>query len=549
MAKEDNSNIQDLELKGEAAANKLRIFLTIVFFLATTIGYFGGSLDKTVGYYLTGDALYLLSLLISATLLRLGRMTPGVKYWLALLEVGALFAVMYSALLDEHPINRVQAVENHFLYGVYYLYVGASALRFSARFTYYTGMLCILSYIALFILTASDPQIKFQASGEVAPGTPGILLISLIVGILFLGAMVQVSVMGLKFFKQLLTQTQEAENRSTAHLTNLGILMGETNRAVTDVNKSADNLKEVSVQNEDLSQEQLASIEETSSTMEEMSASIDSIATQAKKQDELCLKNADSLNRLKTIIEKFQELGKTASVEGEQTLLHAREGETQLSQAVQGIERIQRGSHQIEEIVTVINDISDRTNLLALNAAIEAARAGAEGRGFSVVADEVSKLADMSSKNASEIEKLIKANRQDTDQGVLFINNTLKALENIIAGIKSMVEIIEENRILTENQKEASQEVLKDTAQIQSMSRDMKDSTQELLNGANEILTAITSINTSAEKFSRSSETLRESTFQIAEITTRMKNNISAVNLEQADGTAEEDPAFAEIRD
>jgi methyl-accepting chemotaxis protein len=119
----------------------------------------------------------------------------------------------------------------------------------------------------------------------------------------------------------------------------------------------------------------------------------------------------------------------------EQSMSAARAGHEAVRQSISAIDQIQASSSQMLEIVRVIGDIAGQTNLLAFNAAIEAARAGANGVGFAVVAGEVRKLAERSSAAAHEIAKLIDASVLQVGQGASVSQAAARSFEGILDSV------------------------------------------------------------------------------------------------------------------
>jgi twitching motility protein PilJ len=105
----------------------------------------------------------------------------------------------------------------------------------------------------------------------------------------------------------------------------------------------------------------------------------------------------------------------------------------QIQETSKRIKRLGESSQEIGDIVELINDIADQTNILALNAAIQAAMAGESGRGFAVVADEVQRLAERSSNATKQIEALVKTIQADTNEAVISME---QSTTNVVEGAK-----------------------------------------------------------------------------------------------------------------
>ncbi len=252
-------------------------------------------------------------------------------------------------------------------------------------------------------------------------------------------------------------------------VSNLRELVSHIQQATGNITSSAIQIKENSTQISSGSKQQMDAALSASSALEEIAASIDHVAASARETFTISNQAA------------------TGSEEGQKIAKDAADAMAKISDTImlssEVIGSLGQRTSKISSIVGEIKAISDQTNLLALNAAIEAARAGEQGRGFAVVADEVRKLAERAGNATKEITAVIDAILSETDQaignieagkaqvqhGVTLANNVADTLSQINAGAKNTLTSIHGIADATAEQSKATHEINGNVSNIAGM--------------------------------------------------------------------------------
>ncbi len=376
-------------------------------------------------------------------------------------------------------------------------------------------------------------------------------------------------------------------NAFSEMLTNLTTLIGQVRGVADNVSTASEQLSKASEQAGQATQqiastsqqvargagEQSTSLQQTTEGMEQLARAVDQIAQGSQEQSKGVERTVAAVNQVSTSVSQVAE-NASAAAEGSQNAAEAaQKGATMAQQTVEGMGKIKSAmdiassrvtelgerSDEIGKIVATIDDIAAQTNLLALNAAIEAARAGEQGRGFAVVADEVRRLAERSSGATKEIADLISGIQQgvteavkamedgtsEVDGGYKLATDAGESLNEILETVSSVGKQVEQIAGAAQELSGLSAEMVTLTDGVSSVVEENTAATEEMSASSAEVSKSIESVagvsqqnsaatqqvSASAEEMSAQVEEVVASSQSLAEMSAELQKNVAQFKL------------------
>ena len=326
-------------------------------------------------------------------------------------------------------------------------------------------------------------------------------LIILVLGIIWVIMYARVLVKDIKAVQVSIDNADLNTQFNTTREDEMGQLQNSFDRFVGSIRDTLIRVSETATSVASASAQISSSTEEMAAGSQEQTTQSEEIARAVEQMAKSIAVNSENAGEAAHTAEK----AKGAAEQGGKVVLDTVNEMKQIANVVREsagtIQNLGKSSDQIGEIIGVIEHIADQTNLLALNAAIEAARAGEQGRGFAVVADEVRKLAEQTTKATKQIAGMIQQIQSDShgavrtmanatqqvDAGIVLADHAGVSLQEIVEISQKVTHMVSQIAVANEEQSSTSEQISKNMEAIASVTQQTASGTQQIARAAEDL--------------------------------------------------------------
>jgi twitching motility protein PilJ len=286
----------------------------------------------------------------------------------------------------------------------------------------------------------------------------------------------------------------------------LRALVNTINQTAVEVDTSAQETQSTAKELAEASGHQAEEISFTSQAVNEMTSSMTQVSENASESAQVAARSVEIATTGGQVVRN--------TIEGMDTIRE------QIQDTSKRIKRLGESSQEIGDIIALINDIADQTNILSLNAAIQASMAGEAGRGFAVVADEVQRLAERVSGATKQIEALVSTIQTDTNEAVISMEQTTS---EVVSGAR-----------LAKDAGVALEEIEQVSSNLANLIRDISDTAKQQTSSAAQISQRMTTIRDITTQTASSTTATAGSVGMLAEMALEMRQSVSGFRLPSA---------------